>query len=132
MAKAILPKVIDDADRLFCDRYTGSNGGMKATKLSLYPFMKEIKDRLFASVLLDQASQSPRLTIFSGHDTVIAPVLAVLGVYREEGMCIWPPYASRIIFELYVPASAPIPLPGYPLEEARTSVMVRVLFNGMK
>ena len=36
-----------------------------------------------------------------GHDTVIAPVLAGLGVYTG-GLCAWPPYASRIVFELLV------------------------------
>ena len=41
-----------------------------------------------------------KLTVFSGHDTVIAPVLASLGVYTEE-LCVWPPYASRIVFELW-------------------------------
>ena len=40
------------------------------------------------------------LTVFSGHDTVIAPVLAALGAYTDE-LCVWPPYASRIVFELW-------------------------------
>mgnify|MGYP006077882493 CR=1 FL=1 len=40
-----------------------------------------------------------KLSVFSGHDTVIAPVLAALGVYDDH--CEWPPYASRIAFELY-------------------------------
>lgn len=38
--------------------------------------------------------------MYSGHDTVIAPVLASLGVY-EGSLCAWPPYASRIVFELW-------------------------------
>lgn len=41
-----------------------------------------------------------KVTIFSGHDTVIAPVLSGLGVYRGR-LCRWPQYASRIIFELW-------------------------------
>ena len=41
-----------------------------------------------------------KLTIFSGHDTVIAPVLAALGLYHGD-RCAWPSYASRIVFELY-------------------------------
>ena len=44
-----------------------------------------------------------KMGIFSGHDTVIAPVLAGLGVYSGQD-CIWPPYASRIAFELWRPA----------------------------
>lgn len=41
-----------------------------------------------------------KLSIFSGHDTVIAPVLSALGVYHDS-LCYWPGYASRIVFELY-------------------------------
>ena len=44
-----------------------------------------------------------KLSIFSGHDSVIAPVLAGLGVYRE-GLGRWPGYASNIVFELWQPA----------------------------
>jgi hypothetical protein len=46
------------------------------------------------------SSSSYKLSIFSGHDTVIAPVLAALGVYKDR-LCRWPQYASRIIFEVY-------------------------------
>lgn len=46
-----------------------------------------------------------RVALFSGHDTVIAPVLASLGVYRDN-LCRWPPYASRIIFELWQPVAS--------------------------
>lgn len=38
-----------------------------------------------------------KFALFSGHDTVIAPVLAALGAYD----CRWPPYASHIVFELW-------------------------------
>jgi hypothetical protein len=41
------------------------------------------------------------MTVFSGHDTVIAPVLSALGIYRHPRFCRWPQYASRIIFEVY-------------------------------
>ena len=41
-----------------------------------------------------------KLSVYSGHDTVIAPVLAALGLHKND-LCGWPPYASRIIFELW-------------------------------
>ncbi len=44
-----------------------------------------------------------KISVFSGHDTVIAPVLAALGVYRGS-LCAWPAYASRIVFELWRPS----------------------------
>jgi hypothetical protein len=132
MPRSTFLKVMDDANRLFCERYTGNNGGLQATKLSLYPFMKEIRDKLFESVTVEKVgAASPRLTLFSGHDTVIAPVLAALGVYHGD-MCVWPPYASRIVFELYISASAYMvaPFKGYSIEDARSNVMIRVLYNG--
>ena len=43
------------------------------------------------------------VALFSGHDTVIAPVLSALGVFSDQHpqLCKWPQYASRIVFELY-------------------------------
>jgi hypothetical protein len=32
-----------DADKSFCGRYTGVDGGREATKLSTYTFMKEVR-----------------------------------------------------------------------------------------
>ena len=94
--------------------------------------MKEIRDALFLSV---SKNSRHRLTIFSGHDTVIAPVLAALGVYRQAGLCVWPPYASRIVFEVYVRKSK---LRGgesgteiaFEEVQARNEAMIRVLYNG--
>jgi hypothetical protein len=52
----------------------------------------------------EAAAQTAKLSVFSGHDTVIAPVLAGLGVYGAPGLglCNWPRYASRIAFERWV------------------------------
>lgn len=126
MTREMFVTAMTDANRQFCDRYTGNYGGMAATRLSIHPFMKEIKDALFASVTKDRGEL---LTIFSGHDTVIAPVLAALGVYRQKDLCVWPPYASRIVFEVYVTSSAAFaPLTH---ERARDDVMVRVIYNGL-
>jgi len=69
----------------------------------MYPFLHEVVDRLRAAI----AGEQPALTVFSGHDTVVAPVLSALGVYGGH-LCRWPPYASRIVFELY--QSTPLPV----------------------
>ncbi len=71
-------------------------------------------------------SHGSHLTIYSGHDTVIAPVLAALGVYNK--FCSWPPYASRVVFELWKNNRK--------LSRSRTGMesirdyYVRVLYNG--
>jgi Histidine phosphatase superfamily (branch 2) len=53
-----------------------------------------------AAVLSAESPDAVKLSLYSGHDTVIAPVLAALGLYNDD-LCIWPPYASRIVFELW-------------------------------
>jgi hypothetical protein len=109
-----------EGDRLYCSRYAGAHGGSQATKLSLYPFLTEIVSKLEAAAV----NASSGLTIFSGHDTVIAPTLAGLGVYdRDSFLCRWPSYASRIVFELYRPRSM--------TANKSSAPMIRVIFNGV-
>ena len=91
-----------EADRQYCERYAGLQGGLHATKLSIFPFLSEIAEHLVVAAL-SGASRTERLSVFSGHDTVIAPVLAGLGAYAGD-LCIWPGYASNIAFELWQPA----------------------------
>ena len=63
---------------------------------------------------------------------MIAPVLAALGVYRDA-LCIWPPYASRIVFELWQPKVAKKLLPKletlYMLWKHRAAGLRRLLPN---
>ena len=67
-----------------------------------------------------------KFTLYSGHDTVIAPVLAALGVYNR--FCTWPPYASHIVFELW--KNARTPSLTRPSNETMRDFYVRVLYNG--
>lgn len=90
-----------EADKLYCERFSGPDGGFNSTKLSIYPFLKEVSEHLVTAAL-GGAKRSEKLSVFSGHDTVIAPVLAGLGVYRNA-LCVWPGYASRVVFELWQP-----------------------------
>lgn len=98
-----LQRLMNDADRFYCGRFGGDKGGLKSTELSLLPFMQELVSHLVRASLSSDRNQE-RVALFSGHDTVIAPVLASLGVYRGD-LCRWPPYASRIIFELWQPVA---------------------------
>lgn len=158
----------DECDREYCGAFAGTEGGLSATSLSIYPFLREITLHLVSAALHGEVSPaasaaaavtppvdvsdiadsetrralkvkrdkknkknktSPsavggtgsaaesgkkkarstapppapaRVSVFSGHDTVIAPVLAGLGVYRDH-LCRWPGYASSIVFELWQP-----------------------------
>eukprot|EP01063_Lacrimia_lanifica_P005131 TRINITY_DN12951_c0_g1_i1.p1 TRINITY_DN12951_c0_g1~~TRINITY_DN12951_c0_g1_i1.p1 ORF type:complete len:469 (+),score=100.85 TRINITY_DN12951_c0_g1_i1:95-1501(+) len=100
------------SDRNFCERYTGAAGGHRATRLALYPFLRTIADSLQA--VADGHAYGRPVKLFFGHDTVIAPVLAALGVFD----CKWPPYASRLAFELW-------------RLESDGSYQVRILYNGV-
>lgn len=39
---AILDGGQEDADRFYCGRFGGGNGGLAATKLALFPFLQEV------------------------------------------------------------------------------------------
>jgi hypothetical protein len=110
------------------DNYV-SNMGKVEPKLGI--------DRSFGSVLenamlkqrtmpKDQRPPEVLFTLYSGHDTVIAPVLAALGIFDHS--CTWPPYASRIAFELW---KSNLKLAGN-LEQNNSiyDYYVRVVFNG--
>ena len=172
-----LGDLMAEADRAFCARYTGSDGGDIATKLSIFPFLQEIIGALKGAAETDamwskhdeEVEKSKReveaqggvyepryeddiiavtqpdpknpertievqlrreerkaLHVFMGHDTVIAPVLAGLGLYKGD-LCGWPPYASRISFELLKSKGM-----GRNGGSAETSpaYFVRIIYNG--
>ena len=79
-----------------------------------------------------KSESDEKLSVFSGHDTVIAPVLAALGLYEDE-LCVWPPYASRIVFELWQKKGRSKDLEGPGAgsgSDPSLSLSVRVIFNG--
>lgn len=70
------------------------------SNLSCFPCLQEVLARFQTHVGSPSKATHPRVAIYLGHDTVIAPVLAALGAYKGAD-CVWPPYASRIVFELW-------------------------------
>lgn len=54
-------------------------------------------DVMDAAAAGHDADSAAKLHLYSGHDTTLMPLLAVLGAPCED----WPPYLSNIIFELY-------------------------------
>lgn len=55
------------------------------------------------------------VSIFSGHDTTIVPLLYALGIEDST----WPPFAANVVFELFRERAAP------------TQHYIRVLYNGV-
>eukprot|EP00928_Gymnodinium_smaydae_P083220 TRINITY_DN6646_c0_g1_i2.p1 TRINITY_DN6646_c0_g1~~TRINITY_DN6646_c0_g1_i2.p1 ORF type:complete len:558 (-),score=85.05 TRINITY_DN6646_c0_g1_i2:92-1579(-) len=113
-------QICGHADTLYCSRFAGAQGGARATELAVYPFLHEVLEHLENVVAgrTSAAESSTSLRVYSGHDTVIAPVLAAMGVYRD-GHCRWPPYASRIAIELHRRVASP-----------GDEHLVRLLYNG--
>lgn len=110
---ALAAQLWRDADRHYCERFAGADGGLRASSLSMLPLLKEVVSRLEAAARGD----GPRLVLFSGHDTVIAPLLGALGAFSDPATCSWPPYASHLVFELWRPRGA-------------GATHVRAVFNG--
>jgi len=105
------------ADAYYCARFSGDAGGLRSSQLAMLPLLREITRRLERAA----ASSGPRFALFSGHDTVVAPLLAAIGATSAPGACRWPPYASRVVFELWQPRA----------RSTAGGAVVRVLFNGV-
>jgi hypothetical protein len=116
---AVSAQVWRDADRFYCARFGGADGGRNASRLAMLPLVRDIVRRLEAAA----TGNGERLVLFSGHDTVVAPVVAALGGLRVPFLCNWPPYASRLVFEVWRPEISGDP-------SIQLQDYVRVLFNG--
>eukprot|EP00747_Dinoflagellata_sp_TGD_P166000 gnl/TRDRNA2_/TRDRNA2_188133_c0_seq1.p1 gnl/TRDRNA2_/TRDRNA2_188133_c0~~gnl/TRDRNA2_/TRDRNA2_188133_c0_seq1.p1 ORF type:complete len:467 (-),score=70.75 gnl/TRDRNA2_/TRDRNA2_188133_c0_seq1:42-1400(-) len=110
-------RIQQDADRKWCETYSGKAGGLDAYRLKMQPLLTEMLSRFREGA----AAAKPRLVLYSGHDVVIAPLAAALGVSTGAD-CKWPEPSSRIVMELWRPSK--------PEKAAGTGPMVRILFNG--
>ena len=106
-------EVLNAADRFYCTRFSGSEGGKVASRVSMYPFLHVVSGGLQAAA---DGESNFQMRFYFGHDTVIAPLLAALDAFD----CKWPPYASRVAFELWLTEAKehhvchPYPLTPYP------------------
>ncbi|CAB1097137.1 unnamed protein product [Ectocarpus sp. CCAP 1310/34] len=88
------------------------------TRLSLGPFLAELLTLVGArghetGVPEAGMPSTPKLAIFSGHDSTLVPILTALKIYDD----VWPPYASYITLDVAE-------------EEQGGGRLVRVVFNG--
>lgn len=85
----------------------------KYARLYMHPLLREIGKRMGRMV---RKKDSVKFVLYSGHDMTITPLTTALGF--NEGL--HPPYASRVVFELYkyLPANG------------TQSYMTRFLYNG--
>ncbi len=111
-----------EADRLFCERFTGGDGGREGTRLGMQPFLTEVVGRFQQAAAGEGGA---KLALYSAHDTVLAPLVAALDGYDVDDGCEgrWPPYASRVVMELWE-------VEGEGQGTAEERHAVRLLYNG--
>ena len=85
-------------------------------RLKMLPLLREISDRMFAQAT---GKEDLKFVLYSGHDSTVGPLELVL----EFGPEIWPPYASRIVLELYSDVANRKP-------DQEEGLYIKVLFNG--
>ena len=84
----------------------------KYAHIAMFPVLLEVAKRMENTT----KQRTPiKLAVYSGHDITLTPLAAVLGINMGE----WPPYASRIVFELYSKA----------VSSGRRH-FIRILYNG--
>lgn len=103
IGNSLARQVLVEADRKFSDRFTGSDGGLEATQLAFYPLAAEVLRRMNEAAYGDGTAE--KVVVLGGHDTTVAPLGAILKIWDQK----WPPFASRIVFELWklTPSSPP-------------------------
>ena len=83
--------------------YTFTFNNAQYSKLAIGPLWAEIIDKVKLAQErrnIHQKDNSPRMTLYSGHDDTIMPLLATLGPWFQKNM-IWAPYASMFIIEIH-------------------------------
>lgn len=88
----------------------------KRSHLLAHPLLHQVASRMLN---VTRGITTAKLLLYSGHDTTVTPLAIALGVYDGR----WPPYASRLIFELYGRGRG-----GH--SDADDVYFMRVLFNG--
>lgn len=100
LPKQITPDIYDMVNRNATKIIYYANCGqheaerMVATRLSMGRLMKKFLDNIKDTV---SGKSKVKMHMYSGHDTTIMPILAMLNLEVNE----WPPFGADIIFELY-------------------------------
>ncbi|ORX55726.1 phosphoglycerate mutase-like protein [Hesseltinella vesiculosa] len=90
-----------DLERVVVDEsFYGHMASNEVRRLGLGRLMGDIRDRMvFRANGSDKNSEEAdfKLSVYSGHDSTVAPLLIILGGYDKR----WPPFGSALIFELF-------------------------------
>ncbi|XP_066920281.1 counting factor 60-like [Clytia hemisphaerica] len=103
----------------FAHRYSTLRHSGELAELQALPLLSQIATHIVN--VLKHPDKAKKLVFYSGHDSMIHPVLQLL----NEEYTTWPPYASRIVFEIYTDENV---LPDD--KELFSKAYFRVLYNG--
>ncbi|KAJ2335783.1 hypothetical protein GGI00_001188 [Coemansia sp. RSA 2681] len=123
-----LPKEIDDefiarVSRMSAVEYLHpSTQYTKLARMQIGPLVRELADNVVSAVeadcgvLASRQQQQPKMSIYSGHDTTVGPLLAILGdelggspLLKNSAGPMWPPFASSLRIELLKDSTYPYP-----------------------
>ncbi|KAJ2492683.1 hypothetical protein IWW47_004939, partial [Coemansia sp. RSA 2052] len=123
-----LPKDIDDefitrVSRMSAVEYLHPTiQSNKLARMQIGPLVRELADNVVSAVEADRGvlaskqQQQPKMSIYSGHDTTVGPLLAILGDELGGSPSLnafagpmWPPFASSLRFELLKDSTSPYP-----------------------
>ncbi|XP_052082175.1 2-phosphoxylose phosphatase 1-like [Mytilus californianus] len=99
-------------DRVGKQMVSGNRNYIKYAHLYLHPLLEEMADRM-KKVARRKPVES--FVLYSGHDITITPLATVLGIHNGK----WPPFASRIVIELYKRT------------ENKMHYFIKIFFNGV-
>lgn len=85
---------------------------LKVNDLMMYPLLREIANRY---VNITKGLSQQKVVLYSGHDKTISPLLVAMGIGNGQ----WPPFASRLVMELYSSSNASAP-----------EYYLKVIYNG--
>ncbi|CAG5116696.1 unnamed protein product, partial [Candidula unifasciata] len=95
--------IVNRATQMLHTAMTGQNRTERTviTRLSAGPLLTKVVD-LMESVT-KEIGNTPKLCLFSTHDSTMTGVLEALGIWKDE----WPPFAANMRIELYKDMNSP-------------------------
>jgi hypothetical protein len=91
----LLGKIWDAiTDKEFSNWDDPSFNFLKYCSIKMTPVLIEVFHRIKELI---ENKNTPKFILYSGHDVTLSPLLYVLGLHDGR----WPPYASRVVMELY-------------------------------
>ncbi|KAJ2492006.1 hypothetical protein IWW37_001859 [Coemansia sp. RSA 2050] len=122
-----LPKEIDDELIARVSKFSAveylhpTMNSTKLARMQIGPLVRELADNVVCAIEADRGIEAskqhpPKMSIYSGHDTTIGPLLAIFGddlagspLLTTPANPMWPPFSSSLRIELLKDSTSPYP-----------------------